>query len=34
MADKNFAFGFVLSAALSSNFLSGFATVNKNIEQL
>lgn len=34
MAEKNFAFGLILSAALSSNFSSSFATANKNIEQL
>ncbi len=34
MADKNFAFGFVLSAALSSKFSSSFAKASKNVEEL
>ncbi len=34
MADKNFAFGFVLSAALNANFSSSFAKASQNVEQL
>ena len=34
MAEKNFAFGLILSAALSSNFSSSFAKANENIEKL
>ncbi len=34
MADKNFSFGFILSAALSSKFSSSFAKASQNVEQL
>jgi TP901 family phage tail tape measure protein len=34
MAEKNFSFGFVLSAALNSKFSSSFAKASRNIEQL
>ena len=34
MADKNFAFGFILSAALNANFSSSFAKASQNVEQL
>lgn len=34
MADKNFAFGFILSVALSSKFSGSFAKASQEIEQL
>ncbi len=34
MANKNFAFGLVLSAALSSKFSSSFAKASQNVEEL
>ena len=34
LSEKNFAFGFVLSAALSSKFSSSFAKASQNVEQL
>lgn len=34
MANKNFALGFVLSATLSSKFLSSFAKASQNVEEL
>ncbi len=33
MDDKNFAFGFILLAALNANFSGSFAKASQNVEQ-